>query len=614
MESTLLLDNYFAPLATKEGKDLLKKFKTFNYSFNENISSDMFFTEAYGCTSKDFNESISRLKYRTTLFKSFIEEMSPIFEKDDQLTDKDGDPVKLVAGIGVTKDVEEIERRKQAAIQAKKDAADAKKHGSTVDDAMSNDGHSQSEGGILTILKNLWNTLTEGGSAWGIVHLILDVIGLIGDAFTVVGLPIGVVADLLNAVLYFYRGKAMLGVISVIAAAIPFGGDILKGFKPVLKTLTKPFSKLMTKGAGKSITKEAAEILVKGDARLFKSGGRFFGYIKKIFGTAFAKVLKVIRYILDDVIGKVVKYIPGLGPYLQKFFKGMADKVNIVAENLMVIGKTFDTQIEKAMIKEADSTFKALNIAMSKKGQKILIKGDNVVIKEGGKILKVVPVQNFQKMVNVAKKYPSGPLAKSLKSSDDVAEFYVKLYNSGKVTEQTLKRLSRFGGSSGWKRIFGGVTFSSFTAFIAKQLIKIWGSSWDQLSDFEKKQFEDMTTTSELHEIMEKDREWEKEQKDAEYVVPYRDLFTEEPGQVAIELQKHQNYLAKKLGYPSIQTYFWSRAKAEKDEEMQKVYSDHAISDEEYDKILGISDSDASNSKQFESISKLKYIKHFREF
>jgi len=626
MDSALAIENYFAPLQSKEGQDLLNKFKKFNYKFDENLSNDKFFNDVYECSSEEFNDSFSYLKHSTPIFIDFVDEMSSVLEQATALSTSSKptasgtiyDDPQMIAHMKQFKIRAQEEKKAEAAAAAeakKQQAADSKE----LQGAMDSEGYKAGETGILATLKNLWDTLTEGGSAWGIVHLILDVVGLLGDIGTFVGIPIGVAADLLNAVLYFYRGKGLLGVISLIAAAIPFGGDILKGFKPILKSFTKPFAKLMTKGAGKGITKEAAEILVKGDARMFKGGSRFFNYLKKVTGTAVGKVSKVIAYILDNIIGKVVEYIPGLGPYLKRFFSGMASKVKILSENLLTFSKGIDTQIEKALIKESDETFKVLNSSLKSKGGKISVKGKNIIVKDGGgKIIKEIPIEQFNKYANVAKKYPHGPLAKHLKNSDNVANFYKGLYNSGKVSERTLKALARGSNSSWWRKIFGPITFKAFSAFIAKQLVKLYSNQWNNaVSKFEKDATEDITTTSELHDIIKKDMEWEMEEKGSDYAVPYRDLFTDEPADVAIHLQKHQNYLAKKMGYPSVQTYFWSRAKAEKDKEMEKLYSKHAMSQEEYDKVLGIDNS--QGSKQFESFKldnqfSLKYIKSFDKF
>ncbi len=79
----------------------------------------------------------------------------------------------------------------------------------------------ESQGGILSIAKNLLSSLTEGGSMIGILHLILDIVGIIGDAvFTATGFPLGTIADFLNGMIYFFRGpdKYLLGIISLVFA------------------------------------------------------------------------------------------------------------------------------------------------------------------------------------------------------------------------------------------------------------------------------------------------------------------------------------------------------------------------------------------------------------
>ena len=55
-----------------------------------------------------------------------------------------------------------------------------------IDNVLANSGGLPSpSGGILSMLKSLLSTLTEGGSPIGILHLVLDFIGLVGDAFLV---------------------------------------------------------------------------------------------------------------------------------------------------------------------------------------------------------------------------------------------------------------------------------------------------------------------------------------------------------------------------------------------------------------------------------------------
>ena len=158
-------------------------------------------------------------------------------------------------------------------------------------------------GGILGMLKNLWNTLTEGGSPIGILQLVLDFVGLVGDAFLVVGIPLGMIADFINAMIYFFRGKWILGLISLIAV-IPFGGDVAKGFKGVAHIFEKPFAKLFTRGAGKEIAEESATLLIKQEGKVFTKSKRFLEYIKKSAAKIGAHISNAISFLLDKVVAK----------------------------------------------------------------------------------------------------------------------------------------------------------------------------------------------------------------------------------------------------------------------------------------------------------------------
>ena len=106
-----------------------------------------------------------------------------------------------------------------------------------------------------SFIKNLWNTLTEGGSVIGIIQLILDVIGMFGD-FVIPGLGMG--ADVINAVIYFIRGEYFLGILSVIAV-LPIGGMIAPIIKPFTKGIGGIVTALFTKKATKEVAKSALE-------------------------------------------------------------------------------------------------------------------------------------------------------------------------------------------------------------------------------------------------------------------------------------------------------------------------------------------------------------------
>tara|TARA_R110000824_G_scaffold284128_2_gene472412 strand:- start:24 stop:1118 length:1095 start_codon:yes stop_codon:yes gene_type:complete len=131
--------------------------------------------------------------------------------------------------------------------------------------------------------------LTEG---WiDDVQSVLDYAGFIpgiGDLF-----------DALNATLYLFRKKWILGGLSFVAA-VPFVGSIIATpfkilHKLIGKTLTKIFTKMTSNG------KAAANIFLD---LLSKGSSKVKGYVKEIY-TAIAKNAKSINNFLDTLIPKV---------------------------------------------------------------------------------------------------------------------------------------------------------------------------------------------------------------------------------------------------------------------------------------------------------------------
>jgi hypothetical protein len=121
--------------------------------------------------------------------------------------------------------------------------------------------------GIIDIFKYIWNALTEEGSPSGIAHLLLDIVGFI--EFPILPpFTLGMFADLINAIWYLFEGQYGTAIISVIAAAIPFYGDLAKGLK-----LSKGFGQInkISEVAFKTgrADKAALEILSKEDPKTF---------------------------------------------------------------------------------------------------------------------------------------------------------------------------------------------------------------------------------------------------------------------------------------------------------------------------------------------------------
>lgn len=172
---------------------------------------------------------------------------------------------------------------------------------------------------ILGSLKDLVEAITEGGSTIGVIHLLLDVIGFLGDGFVP---GIGVLADLLNASIYYYRAQQKGGegfytmcIISVIAAVLPGLGDTAKIFKPVAK-LGDSVIGAMIKGS-----KEGAEAISKVPSHQKPMLLKFLRFLAKNGANAFAKAAEIFAKTSSAVIAKLAGWVPFIGKPLSSFFK-----------------------------------------------------------------------------------------------------------------------------------------------------------------------------------------------------------------------------------------------------------------------------------------------------
>lgn len=225
-------------------------------------------------------------------------------------------------------------------------------------------------GTAMKVLK----AITEDGSLIGITHLILDLIGLFGDA-VIPGL--GVASDLINATIYFIRaslpnapdGMVFLGVISLIAALLPGVGDSLKIFKPVVGPTGRIFSAIFKRGE-----KAGAEELSKVAAKDRGMVVQFLSLIAKYTKVAFGKAAKVLGDFTTKFVAKVTGYVPFIGPALKNFFKRIGDtlsqygvKVEKAADDIGKITKSSEKmsadawenyikQSEKSAVKALEKT------------------------------------------------------------------------------------------------------------------------------------------------------------------------------------------------------------------------------------------------------------------
>ena len=177
--------------------------------------------------------------------------------------------------------------------------------------------------GVIDILKGIWNALTDNGSPSGIAHLLLDIIGLVDIPIPVAPpLTVGMIADGLNAIWYLFEGQYGSAIISAVAAAIPFAGDLAKGLK-----LSKGFKKInkLAETAFKTgkADKEALKILSKEDPAALERFIEIASQAKPIV-SFFAELSKAVGRIIETIMRTwpMSMLFGGLGKRLGKWLDG----------------------------------------------------------------------------------------------------------------------------------------------------------------------------------------------------------------------------------------------------------------------------------------------------
>jgi hypothetical protein len=164
--------------------------------------------------------------------------------------------------------------------------------------------------GLMDMAKSFLSTMTEGGSAIGILQFVLDIIGII--PFDAAGIPANEVANFINALISFYRGNFLTGLISL-GMAIPAVGAVV--FAPI-KFAMKPFAKLGEKligalwggAAAKGAVQEfkagalAIDPGAKASTGIFEKLAAGLGEIGKFLATTGIKIIRG----LADLIGKAL--------------------------------------------------------------------------------------------------------------------------------------------------------------------------------------------------------------------------------------------------------------------------------------------------------------------
>lgn len=164
---------------------------------------------------------------------------------------------------------------------------------------------------IASAVKSFLSTMTEGGTPLGILHFVLDIIGIIPGSW--IGFPSDVAANLLNALIYFIQPTPsyLLGFMNV---ALAFAGPILAGFKSLFKPFMVGGEKLIGliwKGSESAALKAGAMDFKAGALAIDKGAATSiipkFGDMLKGFGTFLLNTgLKIIKSLIS-IISKAVK-------------------------------------------------------------------------------------------------------------------------------------------------------------------------------------------------------------------------------------------------------------------------------------------------------------------
>lgn len=200
---------------------------------------------------------------------------------------------------------------------------------------------------IWSFLKKMTNS-ENGFNPLGVFQFFLDIVGLIPASL--IGIPTDIVANLLNASIYFYNSEYLMGLINLVAV-IPTGAL----FAAPLKVAGKTFGKAMTKigsllvkaGGGKAIA-NVAKTEIKNPS-VIKMLGNVLATVAKWIGQTGAKLMKSIVPAVINAVKKVTGGMVDLTKYSTKLvsaFDNMTAKLTVMgkeadeASKLLLSGKT----------------------------------------------------------------------------------------------------------------------------------------------------------------------------------------------------------------------------------------------------------------------------------
>jgi hypothetical protein len=389
------------------------------------------------------------------------------------------------------------------------------------------------------LLSELWNALTEDQSPIGILHLVLDIVGLLGDGvFLVTGIPIGQIADLLNAIIYLWRGKWMLCTISIISALLPFGGDALKGLKGSAEAAEKVMMKTATAG-GKEGAEELAKLPVKEHGPVIK----LLRFISKNISSVLSKGMNILSKFFSVFLTKVVGWIPFVGGKLKTFFESIGKVFSNYSQKMTKFADEFATVEKDALSVAAKNADSAVSKMFKENGSMVIDHSTNTIqcLDSTGKAIGAPfssELLSNAKVIN--SKYPS---LFRVGDPDTVVKYYNALNKSNKELEKTIS-------SELVKRGLIKIGMASkLSLFIGKQIIKLITHADPEKNGYSTEEIQYWGNSALENWIAQRARE-ERERTGATYI-PAVNLDSSDK-EVFDRLTKYQNNYAKLFGMPSI--------------------------------------------------------------
>jgi hypothetical protein len=252
--------------------------------------------------------------------------------------------------------------------------------------------------GLWDAATGLLKALTEGGTAIGILHLILDLIGLIPGSWF--GFPVDVVANVLNAVIYGFREMWFLAVLSLIAA-IP-ANYVFKGLKLALTPFAKILNKLgfaIFKADTAAIKLASSELKVAAGVEKSSMLANALGGFVQFMQNTLLAIVKALGATLETILNKVTLGLVPKGKmvkFIQEHLEVPLTKAVRGSEEAIIALKQGDDALLQATTADIKTTAKKLTQAEQ---DALISKFGKLATGDGDAVIKVTNSQYYKQMI-----------------------------------------------------------------------------------------------------------------------------------------------------------------------------------------------------------------------